>query len=116
MDDLSGKIIELINNPKNLEKLKELSGLFDNINEIKEEKSSNTEQEPENFGFPAETMKIITKLLPLMTSFNKEDDTTRFLVALRPLLGEVRQKKLDEATKIMQIVKVLPLLKGQGIL
>ena len=36
--------------------------------------------------------------------------------ALRPLLGEARQKKLDEASKILKLLHLLPLLKESGVL
>ena len=47
--------------------------------------------------------------------WNVIDKNTKFLGALRPLLSEKRQKKLDESMKMMQMMKVLPLLKDQGI-
>ena len=56
------------------------------------------------------------KIAPLLGSINQEDDNTRLLHALRPLLKNERQKKLDEAIKIMRMLKFLPLLKEQGIL
>lgn len=67
-------------------------------------------------GMNGEMMQAMIKLLPLLNSFQQEDDNTRLLHALRPLLGGERQKKLDEAVKIMQMLRLLPLLKNQGIL
>jgi len=52
----------------------------------------------------------------LLPSANREDDSTRLLAALRPLLGEARQKKLDEASKILKLLHLLPLLKESGVL
>ena len=40
----------------------------------------------------------------------------KFNAALRPLLGEARQKKLDEASKILKLLHLLPLLKESGVL
>ena len=34
---------------------------------------------------------------------------------LPPLLGEARQKKVDEAIKILQLMRLLPLLKESGL-
>ncbi len=67
-------------------------------------------------GMNGEMMQAMIKLLPLLNSFQQEDDNTRLLHALRPLLGGERKKKLDEAVKIMQMLRLLPLLKNQGIL
>ena len=54
---------------------------------------------------------MLLRAAPLLASANREDDSTRLLAALRPLLGEARQKKLDEASKILKLLHLLPLLK-----
>ena len=54
------------------------------------------------------------KILPMLSDMKKEDDTTRLLQALRPFLSEERRKKLDEATKIIQFMKFLPLIRQIG--
>lgn len=117
MDDLAGKIMEIMNNPENMEKIQSLSGLFSN-NKPNEEKPKKEDENfsSENLDISPDMMQTIMKLVPLISSMNKEDNSTRLLAALRPLLGEVRQKRLDESIKIMQMFKVLPLLKNQGIL
>ena len=61
-------------------------------------------------------LNTFMKISPLLGSRYQEDDNTRLLHALRPLLKSERQKKLDEAIKIMRMLKFLPLLKEQGIL
>ena len=55
------------------------------------------------------------ELAPLLGQASQEDDATRLLRALRPLLGEARQKKVDEAIKILQLMRLLPLLKESGL-
>ena len=59
---------------------------------------------------------MLLRAAPLLASANREDDSTRLLAALRPLLGEARQKKLDEASKILKLLHLLPLLKESGVL
>ena len=51
------------------------------------------------------------KLVPVLSNIKQDDDTTRLLHALRPFLSEERQQKLDEATKMLQLVKILPVIK-----
>lgn len=63
-----------------------------------------------------EALGLITRLAPLLSSLQQEDDSTRLLHALRPLLGTHRQQKLDEALRLLQIMRALPLLKQSGIL
>ena len=42
-------------------------------------------------------------------------DSTRLLRALRPMLSERRRQKLDQALKLLQFMRVLPLLKSSGL-
>ena len=64
----------------------------------------------------AQMVAAISRIAPMLKKVNEEDDSTRFLRALRPLLGEARRKKLDESIKMMQMMRMLPLLKSSGVL
>ena len=66
-------------------------------------------------GITPQTLSLMTRLGPLLSQANREDDATRLLRALRPLLGESRQKKVDEAIQILQMLRLLPLLKESGV-
>ena len=66
-------------------------------------------------GVNPQTLSAMTRLMPLLSQANREDDATRLLRALRPLLGEARQKKVDEAVRILQMLRLLPLLKDSGV-
>lgn len=66
-------------------------------------------------GVTPEMLNMVTKLGPLLSRVNQEDDSTRLLNALRPLLSGERQKKVDEAMKILQMMRLLPLLKESGV-
>ena len=46
---------------------------------------------------------------------SRDDEKTRFIAALRPLLSEKRRQRADQAIKIMQLFEILPLLKDSGI-
>jgi hypothetical protein len=48
----------------------------------------------------------------VMVQMNKEDYRTRLISDLKPMLNSERQKKADEAVKFLQLMQVLPLLKG----
>lgn len=61
-------------------------------------------------------LPLLMRVAPLLTAANEEDDATRLLAALRPLLGEERRKKLDEAARILKLLRLLPLLRETGIL
>ena len=66
-------------------------------------------------GINPQALSLMARLGPLLSQANREDDATRLLRALRPLLGEARQKKVDEAIQILQMLRLLPLLKESGV-
>ncbi|MDQ5983166.1 MAG: hypothetical protein RUMPE_00164 [Eubacteriales bacterium SKADARSKE-1] len=118
MDDLTGKLMEMLNNPESIEKIKNLTGLLGKNDESKNETTPENQdtEESQLEALPVDAINTITKLMPILSSMNKDDEKTRFLGALRPLLSDNRKKKLDESVKILQMIQVLPLLKGQGII
>ena len=123
MDDLADKLMELLSNKENLENIKSLSSLInasvENSTAKSEEVVENSTKAPaeESSGetLPIDTIQTVMKLMPVLSSINKEDDNTRLLTALRPHLSSKRQAKLDESMKMIQVFKVLPMLKSQGI-
>ena len=89
-----------------------LSGLLGNTNQ-----SNHSATTPiVSNGLDPNLLQSILKIAPILGSMQKEDQNTQLLHALRPLLGPERRKKLDEAARMMQLLRILPLLKGQGIL
>lgn len=122
MEDLAGKIADLLNDPNIMKQVQSLSGLLgDNpekkIDDESDKKEDTSEKTESAFsGLSPEMIKNIMKLAPLMASINTKDKYTDLLCALRPLLGPPRQKKLDEASKFLKLLKFLPILKKQGIL
>lgn len=61
-----------------------------------------------------DTLAMVAKLAPMLSQLNREDDSTRLLTALRPLLGPERRSKIDEAVKILQMMRLLPMLRDMG--
>lgn len=148
MDDLTGKLNEILNNPQAMEQVSALAGMLGLGSDQAAPASSAPKEAPQSAPAPAasplsalgnlgnlgnlgalgsllgggasggngEMLQAVTKLLPLLNQFQQEDDHTRFLRALRPLLGDERRKKLDESIRIMQMLRLLPLLKKEGIL
>lgn len=119
MDDLAGKLSELLNDPQSLEKIKGLSGLLSQVSSAQPKLEKPPAQETallDTAGISADTMQMVLKLAPLFSSLKQEDDSTRLLHALRPLLKEPRRKRLDESIKILQIIRLLPMLKNSGLL
>lgn len=122
MDDLSSKISELLSDPQALEQIKGLGEMLGINNTSKasvhKEESSKSDNVLSSLSgsLSPQMLSMMTKVAPLLSDMNKEDDTTRLLFALRPFLSDERKKKLDEASKILKIMKLLPLVKDVGIL
>lgn len=75
--------------------------------------SGQASQAPQPAAGP-DTLALVAKLAPMLGQLNREDDSTRLLMALRPLLGEERRRKIDEAVKILQLMRLLPMLRDMG--
>lgn len=115
MEDLTGRLSELLNSPEGLEQIKNVAGMLGLSGGLP------GAAEPAAIPSAAPTpvsndmMSSFMKFAPLLGRLQGDDETTRFLAALRPMLGEERQKKLDEAVKILRLIRLLPLLKDTGI-
>lgn len=121
MDDLASRLNELLKDPESMEKIKNLASMFGG--KEAPEDSPAPRQGPQQNRQPQqkapqvdpEAMRAVMKIAPVLSRFRQEDDATRLLRALRPFLGETRRKKLDEAIRLMQFVRMIPTLKNSGI-
>ena len=78
--------------------------------------SEQPETEP-NGGFSVpdlESMAKIASVLQLLQS-DPKDPRRDLLLALRPLLGEARQKKVDQASRMLVLMQILPKIKELGL-
>ncbi len=55
----------------------------------------------------------LKRVMSLITRFKNqgEDNRTRLLLALKPILSEERARRVDGAVKLLKLVQLLPLLK-----
>ncbi len=116
MDDLAGKLSDLLNNPEVMQQLQGLTGLLGKPEDSPKQIEKNETNEKPSFSLPDENiMNAMLKIAPLLSNINREDKYTKFLNSLRPLLHEPRQKKLDEVSKILKLIRIIPILKNEGI-
>lgn len=144
MDDLSQQINSILSDPQSMQQIKSmaaalglgaqpeaapspqaaasptpdanaLAGLLSSLNSSQNQPPAQTPTAALG-GITPEALQTISRIAPLLSQVNREDDSTRLLHALRPLLSPPRQKKLDEAIKILQMMRLLPLLKDSGLL
>ncbi len=118
MEDLAGKINEILGNPEIMDQIKNFSGLLGSSQNIKNENNEKTNSKQQNqksdFQIPDDMLETFLKLAPILSSMKNEDKYTRFLKALKPLLSKERQQKIESSYGILQIIRILPLLKNKG--
>ena len=105
MEELSEKLGALFSDPNSLSQIQNLAKLLGL-------QDSDARKAPPAPAGGASRMETAS----LLSSLGAEDDTTRFLRALRPLLSQPRQNKLDEALRILSVLRLFPLLKDSGFL
>ena len=102
--------------PEDLERLKSVAqNLIQDSGGQSGKKEESHQKGSENAGAWLSAMlgdDMAKTLAAVAGRMHEEDDRTRFLQALRPLLSEERQKKADEAMRFLRLMDMLPLLKG----
>lgn len=121
-DNITEKISQFLNDPQSMEQLKNLTSLLGNNNVATKPSASpkaSTAPNPlgalGNIDLSPELLNTVMKIAPILSSVNKEDNSTILLNALRPFLSEKRRAKLDESSKILSLLRILPLLRGSGL-
>lgn len=120
MDDLMGKIQEVLSDEESMKQLSELaSSLFsssDDENTGQESESVREEKREEDSGGGMDF--DFSKLLMMGQVMNSvsNDKNTELLIALKPLLREERQAKVDKAVKMLKLFAVWSVLKESGML
>ncbi len=129
MDDLSQQINQILNNPQQMQMLQAMArnlglappeesaappappavDLGQLLSQIGNVGGQNTPPSP-----PALDMNAMLQIQRAMSLFNQGNQSVDLLRALRPLLSQTRQKKVDDAIRILQMLQMLPLLKESG--
>lgn len=119
MDDLSKKLEQFLSEPGSMDKIQSALAAF-GISGDEEAPAGASSAMPEIPNFPPlggmPDMSMIAKLAPLLGGMGQEDQHTALLRALRPYLHGEREKRLDEAIRIMKLVNMLPLLREKGLM
>ncbi len=66
-------------------------------------------------GIPGLDLNTIMLMQRAISALNQEDQNTELLRALKPHFSEERAKKVDEAIRILQLIRLLPLVKDLGL-
>ncbi len=118
MDDMAGKISELLSDPEGMEKIKAMaSALFGGDDEPKSSQTDNTGT-VENVGLSLPDSFDPMKLIGIFSALNNQsaDNRAALLMALKPHLSYERQERVEKAVKLLKIASLLPILRQQGLL
>lgn len=136
------KIQNVLNDEESMKQIKELADMLtaDNSGQGEQGGQSEAPQSPQNMDFsqllqslggvspPAESKPVqatqtggldiakLMKIQSIMQSASKPDKNIQLLLALRPLLKEENQAKIDRLIKIFKLFAVYPALKESGLL
>lgn len=132
MADLQDKLNQILSNPEALGQIRSLGEQL-GLNKDSSPTATATAPQPpyqqqpqrqapqqisppsQNSIISGDMMNIFTKVAPMLSSMNSENNTTTLLHALRPFLSYERQQRLDKAEKMLKIIKLMPLLKENGL-
>ena len=137
MDDLTSKIAQILGDPKSMEMVKDLAqSLGANMNQRDNTAENNDKNgslsvndnnsltgggDLSNMLSGISNMPIspqqFTMVMNIMGKLKSEqnDDRAKLLLALKPHLSPERQKKADNAVKMLKIVSLLPMIKDTGL-
>lgn len=118
MEDLMGKINEVLSDEESKRQLTELLQMLTSGDFQNESKQSEDNSEDKSEDSPCEIPDIgsIMKLTELMSVFSQNDKNSELLLALKPHLRDEKQKRVEKAVKILKLIAVFNMAKDNGML
>lgn len=116
MDDLFGKMQELLSDPESMQQLSELAQMLQSESEGAGSSEQNCEEGASDFGGLAFDPLLLMKLGELLGSANQPDENTALLLALRPHLRSQRRERVDRAVRLLRMMTIFSTLKENGML
>ena len=121
MEDLEGKINELLSSPESMERIMQLARTFSGND--KSGSSASSQDDAPDTGGAAEGLggldpKVMKLLSGAIKEFSAPSETERLISAIKPYLSSGRVEKVDKALSICKLAKVarkvLPEFGGSG--
>lgn len=117
MDDLTGKIRDLLNDEESMRQIQELAEMFSGAggDSAPQETSSDASQSgsaPDGGGLNIDPFAI----MKLAGAFSQKDEACELIAALKPFLSADKQNKADRAMKMLRLYNVFTALKDSGML
>lgn len=124
MDELTEQLNKVLSDPQSMAQIQNIMGSL-GLNNTQTNTNTQVQapiETPVNNsqnvlgGISPDMISAFAKIAPLLGQVKTDDNSTRLLTALKPMLSESKSKKVDEAVKVLQIIKLFPALKDSGIL
>lgn len=126
MSGLEDKLSGILSDPEAMAKLKSLGDALglDTSGGIPQKPQPSIKQSLGGFNLPFadgakgndETLGAIMRLAPLLADMGRDDEASCLLNSLRPFLSEQRRLRLDQAGKMLRVMRLLPLIKNSGLM
>ncbi len=113
MDDMLGKMGAILSDPESVQQLQELAQMLQQESDETHSPKSESSEMEEGGGFD---MSMLLRIQELMGAMQQNDADAQLLLALRPHLKTPRQKKLDQAVKLMKLYAVFSAVRENGML
>ncbi len=110
MDDIMSRISGLLSDEESVKQLSELAQM------LVSEENKDTEEKTEQPSDGEPDIGSLLKLTSLISAASQQDKNTDLLLALKPHLGEEKQKRVDKAIKLMRLIAVWNIAKESGLL
>ncbi len=96
--------------PEDIESLKGVAQVMFGQGEQPKEEKRKEEPPKQNAGFDFASVAKIASLMSMLSA-EQNDPRCDLLKALRPMVSKEKQKKVDEALKMLQLFAILPKIK-----
>lgn len=103
MEDFAEKISQILSDEQSLKQMQELATML----------GLSTENE-QNLSEDIDISKL-GELLGQLKASSQEDNNIAFLTALKPLLKEKNQEKVQKAIKLLKLLNLLPIIRQSGL-
>lgn len=116
MDDIMGKIEELLSDEESMKQLSELAKMMMSGDESSEEDDADCSSSQEKNESPGFDFSAVMKIGGLLGAASSDDKNTGLLLALRPHLSPNRREKLDKMVKLLKLIAVYKVAKESGLI
>lgn len=112
MDDLSSMLSGLLNSPEGMEQLKNMAGAL-----LGNQDTPSVENHKAESSLPNISPGEIAGIMKMMNALKQgpQDNRANLLLSIRPHLSEHRQKRVDDAVKMLRLIQILPMVKDLGL-